>query len=62
MFSRFKLSLSPVNAFFSSGKETDTAHHNNLSPGTMEALQVLKFLFERRQKHGSLTLCNVAGD
>ncbi|KIJ64243.1 hypothetical protein HYDPIDRAFT_85284, partial [Hydnomerulius pinastri MD-312] len=35
----------PCEPFFSSGKETDTARPNNLSPETMEMLQILKFLF-----------------
>ncbi|KIK79366.1 hypothetical protein PAXRUDRAFT_161451 [Paxillus rubicundulus Ve08.2h10] len=35
----------PCERVFSSGKDTDTARQNSLSPNTMEILQILKFAF-----------------
>ncbi|KAF8836523.1 hypothetical protein BDN67DRAFT_911023, partial [Paxillus ammoniavirescens] len=35
----------PCKRVFSSGKDTDTARRNGLSPNTMEILQILKFAF-----------------
>ncbi|KAG1874416.1 hypothetical protein F4604DRAFT_1582319, partial [Suillus subluteus] len=43
----------PSKCIFSSSKETCTLWHSNLSPATLEALQVLKFIY--KQDHLNFT-------
>ncbi|KAF8592267.1 hypothetical protein K439DRAFT_1296299, partial [Ramaria rubella] len=37
----------PSECVFSSGAETDTCHHNCISPDVMEKLQMLKYLLKK---------------
>ncbi|KIK78645.1 hypothetical protein PAXRUDRAFT_163427, partial [Paxillus rubicundulus Ve08.2h10] len=46
----------PCERVFSSGKETDTDQRSNLSPETMERLQILKYVEARRRQNLSRTV------